>query len=119
MFAIAIAVAFLGALPSLAQEQDKRDRVIVQFDHFATGFPLDGAHRSVSCDNCHSTGNFTALPTRCRDCHNDTIAPGKPFQHIPTNTDCDSCHVTASWSRVRFDHSTATNTCATCHNNST
>jgi hypothetical protein len=101
-----------------AHAQDPPDEVTVQFDHFSTGFPLDGAHRSVSCDSCHTNGKFQALPTQCRDCHNDTIAPGKPFRHIPTNADCESCHVTASWSRVRFDHSTATATCANCHNNS-
>jgi hypothetical protein len=51
---------------------------IESFDHTATRYVLDGAHRSVPCVDCHglerdSTGReyriYRPLGTECRDCH--------------------------------------------------
>lgn len=52
---------------------------IESFDHDATRFPLDGAHRRASCDACHkATGHdssgtpvvvYRPLGLECRDCH--------------------------------------------------
>lgn len=51
---------------------------VASFDHAATRFPLDGAHREVPCASCHpeatTPGGATArvykpLGTECRDCH--------------------------------------------------
>ncbi len=51
---------------------------IESFDHASTRYPLDGAHRDVSCNDCHalerdSDGRefrvYKPLGTECRDCH--------------------------------------------------
>ena len=50
------------------------------FDHTTTRYPLDGAHRSVPCADCHSLERdsngrayrvYKPLGTDCRDCHGD------------------------------------------------
>jgi hypothetical protein len=53
---------------------------IAVFDHDATRYPLDGAHRSVACESCHreeTAGDlvfrrYVPLGTECRDCHGET-----------------------------------------------
>jgi hypothetical protein len=54
---------------------------IPAFDHAATRFPLDGAHRGVPCASCHPDAGgarggsgrvYRPLGTRCRDCHGGT-----------------------------------------------
>ena len=42
VIALAFALLWLPVAPAMAQQKDE---AIVQFDHFTTGFPLDGAHR--------------------------------------------------------------------------
>ena len=32
--------------------------VVAKFDHFTTGFPLNGVHAQTSCDGCHAQGVF-------------------------------------------------------------
>jgi hypothetical protein len=32
-----------------------------EFDHFNTGFPLDGLHERVQCDSCHVSGTFKSV----------------------------------------------------------
>lgn len=53
-------------------------RVSNKFDHGATRFPLDGAHRKIACQACHDTASapdgfrFTRYlleKTQCVDCH--------------------------------------------------
>ena len=59
------------------QCHDTRSFEIAAFDHAATRYPLDGAHRSVPCGGCHfeetSAGiafvRYAPLGTECRDCH--------------------------------------------------
>ena len=41
------------------------------FDHLSTGFALDGAHSSVSCEGCHANANFTATRSSCESCHSN------------------------------------------------
>ena len=43
----------------------------------------------------------------------------KPPAHIASPNACDDCHVTSNWTNVRFDHSSVTGSCASCHNGST
>ena len=33
------------------------------FDHFPTGFPLDGQHQHYECQVCHVNGVFSGTPT--------------------------------------------------------
>ena len=44
-------LALLGAT-SLATRVEAQE----PFDHFSTGFVLDGAHANVSCESCHTYG---------------------------------------------------------------
>ena len=38
------------------------------FNHDNTQFPLDGAHLTIQCIDCHSSG-YQNLPTDCYSCH--------------------------------------------------
>ena len=58
------------------------------FDHLSTGFALDGAHSSVSCEGCHANANFTATRSSCESCHSNggTVrASAKPADHVLTS----------------------------------
>ena len=95
------------------------------FDHNTTSFPLAGAHTSVSCSACHTTG-YTNTPTDCYSCHkkdyDNTTDPNHVAQGFPT--DCKQCHSTSSWQDANFDHSTTgfpltgahtSVSCSACH----
>ncbi len=75
------------------------------FDHSATGFALTGAHISIACKSCHTTG-YTNLPTDCYSCHsadfNATTDPNHAAQGF--GHDCTQCHSTAGWAGANFDH---------------
>ena len=91
------------------------------FDHATSGFELNGQHRAVACESCHTGGIFKGTPTTCVACH----APGsrigataKPTNHILASSDCGQCHTTFGWRPVaRFDHRNVIGTCSSCHNN--
>jgi hypothetical protein len=75
------------------------------------------------CEDCHVTTTWanarvdhSDVTGSCSSCHNGTIAPGKPANHVPTTAECDACHSTLAWSPATFDHSQATGPCASCHN---
>lgn len=104
----------------------------VLFDHGATAFPLDGKHRAVSCEKCHSRVErgseglrmkLSGLGTHCADCHRDPHEVQFVRAGVPLS--CDSCHVTSSWKPLRFDHNRDTRyaldgahrkvPCAGCH----
>lgn len=96
------------------------------FDHERTAFPLTGAHRRVSCDQCHKPEAGTSRRVfrgtsfqSCTACHRDPHA-GRLGQG------CTSCHTTQSWSAASaaFDHAKsgypllgrhAAVKCAECH----
>ncbi len=92
-----------------------------KFDHFTTGFRLDGAHRFAECEACHSDGLFAGTPTTCADCHTQASrvrAAWKPPTHLLTTDECDSCHRPFAWAPVlRFDHFETQGLCSSCHNN--
>lgn len=93
------------------------------FDHFTTGWPLEGAHRSVDCASCHVGGVFQGTPRQCGTCHSRAglvMAQAPPFNHIRTTAECDACHRESSWSYiVAVDHAVVVGTCASCHNGRT
>ena len=71
----------------------------ILFDHDVTHFPLVGLHASVSCDDCHASGNFKQTDTSCISCHKE--------DDIHKNTlgeNCQQCHTPNSWSFWLFDH---------------
>jgi hypothetical protein len=95
------------------------------FDHSTTGFPLTGAHTSVSCQSCHSAG-YTNTPSDCYSCHSQDFANTTDPNHVAQgfSHDCSQCHSTTNWGDANFDHSTtgfaltgvhATTTCNSCH----
>ena len=92
------------------------------FDHFTTGFRLDGAHQYVNCESCHTEGMFVGTPTRCEGCHTNASrirATVKPPVHPLTTDHCDACHRTFSWVPIeRMDHLETFGTCFSCHNGS-
>ncbi|MBI3872431.1 MAG: hypothetical protein HY304_05080 [candidate division Zixibacteria bacterium] len=94
-------------------------------DHDLTRFPLTGAHVSVSCNNCHTSG-YTGTPAACFACHEKNYRQAPDPNHVTAgfSTECASCHSTAGWSPARFDHNVtgfsltgahATVTCNKCH----
>ncbi len=92
------------------------------FDHFTTGFRLDGAHRFAECESCHADGLFAGTPTQCSGCHAQSgriDATAKPAVHVPTTDRCDACHRPNAWVAVaRVDHLEVLGTCSSCHNGS-
>jgi hypothetical protein len=90
------------------------------FDHFTTGFDLDGAHRVVDCESCHVAGVFQGTPTQCGSCHvtgGRIRASAKPANHPLTTEYCADCHRTTAWVPVRMNHDAVFGTCMSCHNN--
>ena len=93
------------------------------FDHFTTGFRLEGAHRFAECEACHTDGLFEGTPTQCAGCHTQasrTQASSQPATHVTTTDRCDSCHRPNAWAGVvRVDHLEVLGTCASCHDGRT
>jgi hypothetical protein len=90
------------------------------FDHFATGFELDGKHRNVDCEACHVRGIFKGTPRACGACHdgsNFIASTSKPVTHMLTSAVCEGCHTTTNWASVPIvDHAEVFGTCQSCHN---
>ena len=68
------------------------------FDHAArTGFPLTGAHASVSCAECHIKPRNISKPSMvCGACHAENDVHGGRF-----GPQCQECHTTSSFKRPR------------------
>ncbi len=95
------------------------------FDHNTTGFPLLGAHQTLNCMACHSSG-YAGTPTTCVGCHlqdyNSTDDPDHAASGF--STDCQTCHSVNAWEPATFDHNTTgfqllgahqTLNCMACH----
>lgn len=98
------------------------------FDHSRTAFPLTGAHVSVTCSQCHSSGVFVGLSTTCVSCHLANFQSTTNPNHVSSGfpQDCQVCHSTAAWVPSTFDHNktvfplTGAHTslaCSNCHIN--
>src|SRR5581483_6941903 len=89
------------------------------FDHDKpqVGFPIEGKHLEVGCENCHKQkGVFRGLPRNCEGCHK-----------VPKHGDfgaCAKCHTVGGWAPQTFSHDKtafpldgkhAAVGCATCH----
>jgi len=102
------------------------------FDHETTRFSLLGAHKSVSCQLCHTERPMTVFgttPMDCYSCHRSDYDDIAEPSHIlaQLSTDCKMCHSPRqnSWSPSDFDHDAQTNyilegahrssQCAGCH----
>lgn len=83
-----------------------RDR----FDHTLAGYPLEGAHQTLECRQCHRSAfivengirerenTFLGLDTDCLNCHDD-------YHRRSLSYDCRSCHdMQAFRPAPEFDH---------------
>lgn len=76
----------------------------VKFAHNVKRFKLQGKHKGVSCEKCH-TGARWAPPwkpasTQCNKCHRNDDPHGEQF----TGEKCASCHSPKSWRSLKFKH---------------
>jgi len=93
------------------------------FDHSLSDYPLDGEHRRLPCESCHSPSlKYRDAPAACIDCHRqDDPHRGQ------LGSKCASCHGVDGWLSVGFDHERDTGfalrgrhgkvSCALCHPN--
>jgi hypothetical protein len=99
------------------------------FNHnTGTTFPLVGVHITTPCTTCHTSNNYTTVPTSCYVCHQkDVTGATSPVNHAGLPTTCDSCHkpTDQTWLlATAFNHATyfalagahATAPCSQCHN---
>jgi hypothetical protein len=94
----------------------------VSYDHAHTGFVLDGAHASLSCQQCHDSTPASQISATCGTCH------AKDDNHAGRfGSDCGLCHSTTAWKPATFDHARsafpltgahASVPCESCHKNS-
>ncbi len=78
------------------------------FNHStATKFPLTGAHVSLSCAQCHSSGVYAGLATTCVSCHLANYQKTTNPNHVAAGfpQDCSVCHSTTRWAGAVFNHS--------------
>jgi hypothetical protein len=75
------------------------------FDHATTAFPLTGAHVTVSCIDCHSSG-YTSTPVQCLACHESDYNNATSVDHLAAGfpVDCEACHNTTDWQQTTWDH---------------
>src|SRR6266567_2766446 len=101
-----------------------------KFDHLKyTGYPLTGAHATLSCASCHINNVFKGTSAQCYSCHagDFTKSNNPPHVQLGLPRDCAVCHSTATWADAKFDHALyahypltgkhAAVTCAQCHAN--
>lgn len=77
------------------------------FSHDNTGFPLTGAHRAVSCNDCHVDNRYSGLSKVCLDCHRTDFTQATNPNHASAGfpQTCDQCHSTTAWTPASFNHS--------------
>lgn len=81
-----------------AQCHSTRDWRVWQFNHAATSFDLEGAHRQVACLDCHQPklGNPLKPGTSCFACHAEDDVHHREFGQR-----CESCHTASSFKDAR------------------
>ncbi|HEY2120525.1 MAG TPA: hypothetical protein VGH37_15145 [Candidatus Acidoferrum sp.] len=65
-------------------------RVVPEFDHNKTKYPLRGMHEKVKCVQCHIQPVFTNVGKNCADCHAD-------IHRRQMGSDCAQCHTVKGW----------------------
>jgi hypothetical protein len=78
------------------------------FDHSKYLFPLTGAHLSVECIKCHTTGTYAGTSMECKSCHQAKYTATQTPNHTTAgiSVDCKTCHTTTAWQPSSFNHST-------------
>jgi hypothetical protein len=91
------------------------------FDH--SFYPIEGAHTSLTCNECHQ-GNYTNPTATCVTCHNDDYGQTTNPDHTAQSfsTDCANCHGQTAWAPSNFSHNNwpltgahMSVTCNECH----
>ena len=74
------------------------------FNHSATDFALEGRHRTVKCEECHSTNHFTEplLHNQCADCHEDYHEGQFKADLTGFTPDCAECHTVEGFEESLF-----------------
>ncbi len=75
----------------------------------ATGYPLEGVHRTLDCVECHGERSFIGTTVDCFGCHESDYRESDNPDHIAAgfSTECKLCHVNNnSWKEALFSHST-------------
>ncbi|MCK5884419.1 MAG: hypothetical protein KAG61_12075 [Bacteriovoracaceae bacterium] len=73
-----------------------------KFRHGMTSFPLRGAHRVLSCNECHKDGIYQGKPSQCIDCHRGTALTSPNHSSItPQIESCSKCHGQFQWSGAK------------------
>src|SRR5882757_2216948 len=62
------AIAALALAAGFAQPTGAAQTDYANFDHMSTGFPLDGLHLNLRCEQCHLNGVFTGTSKQCATC---------------------------------------------------
>ncbi len=72
-----------------------------KYDHLKeTGFALLGAHDRITCEACHSGGDFKKkIPKDCNGCHQADDAHATRF-----GAKCGDCHDNDHWPIKTYDH---------------
>ena len=73
----------------------------------ATGYPLEGVHRTLDCADCHGEDGFDRSRVACFDCHEEdyegTQEPDHKAAGFPTQ--CQFCHSNQNtWEGAVFSH---------------
>jgi len=73
-----------------------------------SGFPLQGAHRTLDCTQCHADGRFVRTEARCSSCHARDYLEAREPDHVAAKfpMTCDACHLPShrSWAQAVFSH---------------
>lgn len=79
------------------------------FNHSLSAFPLSGAHSTVQCSSCHTSG-YANTSSVCYDCHTNAYnsAQNPNHQNAGIPQTCATCHTAAAWIPSSFDHGTTT-----------
>jgi nitrate/TMAO reductase-like tetraheme cytochrome c subunit len=98
------------------------------FDHQATKFVLTGKHLIVTCQDCHTNGNYLLVYSSCFQCHQSNYQNSTNPNHAAGgfSIQCETCHSTTAWVPATFNHATTkfpltgthvTTACQKCHVN--
>lgn len=81
----------------------------LSFDHSKTTFSLTGKHLTITCQLCHTNGNYQLAYTNCYQCHQtnfqQTTNPNHATESFPH--DCAMCHNTSVWTPNTMNHDAA------------
>ncbi|MEI7812222.1 MAG: hypothetical protein WCJ01_07330 [Ignavibacteria bacterium] len=100
-----------------------------KYNHTTTNFPLTGAHTTVACSKCHTSG-YKGTSTVCSGCHESNFKATVDPDHVTLglSLDCLQCHTTTAWKPSGFNHATTgfpltgahlTKACSDCHKGTT